>query len=93
MLEEVQDKVAMKKTEVCEWHECFQEDHDDPFFGRLSTSTNDENIECVCAMLFEVTDERVFRRYQRKLDVGSTRSILHKDSNGSTFINTFFRKC
>jgi hypothetical protein len=35
----------------------------------------------VCAGLFEVTDERVFRRYQRKLEVGSMHSILRKDSN------------
>jgi hypothetical protein len=36
-LEEVYDKVAMKKIEVCNWHECFHEDHesvsDDPHFG------------------------------------------------------------
>jgi hypothetical protein len=49
MLEEVYDKVTIKKIQVYNWHKSFCDDHasvnDDLRCRQSSTSTNDENIE------------------------------------------------
>jgi hypothetical protein len=55
MLEAVYGTVAVKKTQVFEWHVHLCNGRtsvsDDPYFGELSTLINEENIEHLCSVV------------------------------------------
>jgi hypothetical protein len=62
-------KSTLKKRLVCEWHKCFRDGRasvsDDPPYVRLQLQQT-AKILSVYAMICEMTEERVFRIYQRK---------------------------
>jgi hypothetical protein len=82
MFEEAYSKVAVKKTQVYEWHVCFPDGRTsvsgDPRCGPPTTSTSDENVKCVRSdrrkSIQEISAEVT-------ISVLSIHIILHKDSN------------
>jgi hypothetical protein len=69
MLEEAYGNAAMKKTQVCDWHNHFNDGRsiasDDPCCGRPFTSTYYEKSS-VYALLCSVAEDRMFRKFKRK---------------------------